>query len=181
RSTDFDTYNLIFAPAYKDEGTRLLIISIAQMLWDRGETDGWASHVTTSPPAGTPRHTVLMHVAVGDHQVANVMSDVEARTIGARAYRPAIAVGRTFDVTPLFGVPTIGGYPFPGSAIVYWDGGPQTAPAPPFNIPDRGGADPHYFPRNTVAARSQKSAFLSPNGAVINVCGAAPCRADGYH
>jgi hypothetical protein len=181
RSTDFDTYNLIFAPAYKDEGTRLLIISIAQMLWDRGETDGWASHVTNNPPAGTPRHTVLMHVAVGDHQVTNVMSDVEARTIGARAYRPAVAVGRTFDVTPLFGIPSIGGYPFPGSAIVYWDGGPQTSPAPPFNIPDRGGADPHYFPRQTVAARNQKSAFLSPNGAVIKVCGAAPCRADGYH
>jgi hypothetical protein len=181
RSTDFDTYNLIFAPAYKDEGTRLLIISIAQMLWDRGETDGWAYHVTTSPPTGTPRHTVMMHVAVGDHQVTNEMSDVEARTIGARAYRPAVAPGRTSDVTPLFGIPTIGGYPFGGSAIVYWDGGPQTAPAPPFNIPDRGGADPHYFPRNTVAARNQKSAFLSPNGAVINVCGAAPCRADGYH
>jgi hypothetical protein len=63
----------------------------------------------------------------------------------------------------------------------YWDGGPQTSPAPPFNIPDRGGTDPHYFPRQTVPARNQKSAFLSPNGAVINVCGAAPCRADGYH
>jgi hypothetical protein len=150
------------------------------MLWDRGETDGWAYHVTTSPPAGTPRHVVLMHAAVGDHQVANAMSDVEARTIGARAYRPAIAVGRTFDVTPLFGVPTIGGYPFPGSAIVYWDGGPQTAPTPPFNIPARGGADPHSFPRKTVAARNQKSAFLSPNGAVINVCGATPCHTDNY-
>jgi hypothetical protein len=181
RSTDFDTYNLIFTPAYKDEGTRLLIISIAQMLWDRGETDGWAYHVTTSPPAGTPRHTVLMNAAVGDHQVANAMSDVEARTIGARAYRPAIAVGRTFDVTPLFGIPTIGGYPFPGSAIVYWDGGPQTAPTPPFNIPARGGADPHSFPRSTIADRNQKSAFLSPNGAVINVCGAAPCHTDNYH
>jgi hypothetical protein len=181
RSTDFDTYNLIFAPAYKDEGTRLLIISIAQMLWDRGETDGWAHRATTNPPAGTPRHTILMHVAVGDHQVANAMSDVEARTIGARAYRPAVAAGRSFDVTPLFGIPTIGGYPFGGSAIVYWDGGPQTAPTPPFNIPDRGGADPHAFPRSTIAARNQKSAFLSPNGSVINVCGAAPCRTDNYH
>jgi hypothetical protein len=180
RSTDFDTYNAIFAPAYTNEGTRLLIISIAQMLWDRGETDGWAYHVTTSPPAGTPRHTVLMHVAVGDHQVGNAMSDVEARTIGARAYRPAVAAGRSFDATPLFGIPTIPGYPFGGSAIVYWDGGPQTPPALPFNIPNRGGLDPHSFPRKTVAARNQKSAFLSPNGSVINVCGAAPCRTDNF-
>lgn len=181
RSVDFDTYNIVFSPAYGDEGTRLLIISVAQMLWDRGETDGWAYHVTTNPPAGTPRHTVLMHVAVGDHQVGNAMSDVEARTIGARAYRPAIAAGRTFDVSPLFGIPTIGGYPFGGSAIVYWDGGPQTSPTPPFNIPNRGGADPHSFPRSTVAARNQKSAFLSPNGAVINVCGTTPCRTDNFH
>ena len=181
RSTDFDTYNAIFAPAYPNEGTRLLVISIAQMLWDRGETDDWAYHVTSSPPPGTPRHTVLMNVAVGDHQVANAMSDVEARTIGARAYRPAVAAGRTFDVTPLFGIPTIPGYPFGGSAIVYWDGGPQTPPAPPFNIPNRGGADPHSFPRSTVADRNQKSAFLSPNGSVINVCGTAPCRTDNYH
>ena len=29
--------------------------------------------MTTNPPQNTPAHTVLMHVAVGDHQVANVM------------------------------------------------------------------------------------------------------------
>ena len=180
RSTDFDTYNVFFAPAYPDEGQRLLALSIVQMLWDRGETDGWATHVTTNPPPDTPAHTVLMHVAVGDHQVANAMSDVEARTIGAYAYRPAVDPGRSFDVTPLFGIATIPHYPWSGSAIVYWDGGPQTPPAPPLNIPNRRGADPHYFPRGTVAARNQKSAFLSPTGAVINVCGSKPCHTDNY-
>ena len=180
RSTDFDTYNVVFAPAYPNEGQRLLALSIVQMLWDRGETDGWAGHVTTNPPGNTPRHTVLMHVAVGDHQVANVMSDVEARTIGAYAYRRALDPGRSFDATPLFGIPTIPYFPWNGSAIVYWDGGPQTPPAPPLNIPNRAGADPHYFPRSTVAARNQKAAFLSPNGAVINVCGGKPCHTDNY-
>ena len=63
---------------------------------------------------------------------------------------------------------------------MYWDGGPQTPPAPALNIPNRGGLDPHAFPRNTVAARSQKSAFLSPNSAVIDVCGGNPCRTDNY-
>ena len=92
------------------------------------------------------------------------MSDVEARTIGASAYRPAVAAGRSADRTPLFGIPSIRRFPFAGSAIVYWDGGPQTPSAPALNVPNRGGLDPHAFPRNTVAARSQKSAFLSPNG-----------------
>jgi hypothetical protein len=180
RSTDFDTYNAVFAPAYKSEGTRLLILSLIQMLWDRGETNGWAHRVTTRPPRDTPRHTVLMHVAVGDHQVANAMSDVEARTIGARAYRPAVGPGRSNDRTPLYGIPTIRRFPFAGSAIVYWDGGPQTPPAPPFNFPNREGLDPHAFARNTVAARRQKAAFLAPAGAVIDVCGGSPCRTDNY-
>ncbi|MBN1530151.1 MAG: hypothetical protein JW895_13915 [Thermoleophilaceae bacterium] len=180
RSVDFDTYNVIFKPAYPDGGTRRLIISLIQMLWDRGETNGWAYHVTGDPPPNTPRHTVLLHVAVGDHQVANVMSDVEARTIGARAYRPAVDAGRSTDRKPLYGIPSIKGFPFKGSAIVYWDGGPQTPLPPVLNLPNRGGLDPHAFPRNTVAARAQKSAFLAPGGAVIDVCGGRPCRTDNY-
>jgi hypothetical protein len=179
RSTDFDTYNAVFAPAYPHEDQRMEILSLAQMLWDRGETDGWATHVTDSPPPNTPAHTVLMHVAVGDHQVANAMSDVEARTIGASAYRPVFDPGRTFDKQPLYGIPTIGSFPFTGSAIVYWDGGPQTPPAPIVNIPNREGADPHAFPRSTVAARQQKSDFLL-NGVVNDVCGGTPCHTDNY-
>jgi len=180
RSTDFDTYSVIFSPAYPDEGERLLILSMIQGLWDRGETDGWAQHVTSRPPANTPAHTVLMHVATGDFQVANVMSDTEARTIGASAYRPVADPGRSSDRTPLYGVPTIPRFPFAGSAIVYWDGGPQTPLAPITNTPPRVGLDPHAFARNTVAAREQKSRFLSPNGVVVDVCGGKPCHTDNY-
>ena len=43
RSVDFDTYNVVFKPAYPDGGTRRLLISLIQMLWDRGETNGWAT------------------------------------------------------------------------------------------------------------------------------------------
>ena len=138
--------DVIFRPAYPDEGQRILALSIIQMLWDRGETDGWAGHVTTGPPANTPAHTVLMHVAVGDHQVANAMSDVEARTIGAYAYRPAVDPGRSFDVTPLFGIPTIPSFPWSGSAIVYWDGGPQTPPTRDPEHPQPGRRRPALLP-----------------------------------
>jgi hypothetical protein len=174
RSVDFDTYVLPMAIAYPDEGTRQIILSLAQMLWDRGETNGWAYHVTSRPPKNSPKHTVLLHVAVGDHQVANVASDIEARTIGASAYRPAVGAGRSFDKTPLYGIPTIRSFPFRGSAIVYWDGGPQTPPAPTVNLPNRAGADPHSFPRKTPSARQQKADFLL-NGVVNNVCGGQLC------
>jgi hypothetical protein len=174
RSTDYATYEAFFAPAYPDPGTRITILALAQMLWDRGETDAWTQHMTTVPPKNTIPHQVLLHVAVGDHQVANVMSDVEARSIGAStAELPA----RSNDKTPLFGIPRISSYPFKGSAaIVYWDGGNQTPLPPVTNIPASGGADPHSFPRKTPAARQQKSDWLSPNGFLSDVCGGLPCR-----
>ncbi|MDX6655441.1 MAG: hypothetical protein QOH62_234 [Solirubrobacteraceae bacterium] len=174
RSVDFDTYQAIFGPAYPDRGQQITILALAQMLWDRGETNAWTQHMTTNPPAGTIPHAVLLHVAVGDHQVANVMSDVEARSIGASS---AELPGRSNDKTPLYGIPRIASYPFTGAAaIVYWDGGNQTPLAPVTNTVNRGGADPHSFPRKTPAARDQKSAWLSPSGNLIDVCGAAPCR-----
>ena len=99
------------------------------MLWDRGEGDGWAHHVTTDPPAGTPPHRVLLHVAVGDWQVTTYQADVLARTIGASAHKPAFAPGRSLERVPLFGIPAITRNPFAGSAIVYWDNGENGAGA----------------------------------------------------
>ena len=61
--------------------------------------------MTTDPLPGTPAHEVLMHVAFGDHQVANVTAEVEARTIGASVRRPALAPGRHTDVDPYYGMP----------------------------------------------------------------------------
>jgi hypothetical protein len=122
------------------------------------------------------RRQVLLHVAVGDHQVANVMSDIEARSIGAStAELPA----RSDDKTPLFGIPRITTFPFKGSAaIVYWDDGNQTPLPPVTNTPPppASGADPHSFPRKTPAARQQKSDWLSPTGSLTDVCGGLPCR-----
>ena len=178
RSTDFDTYEAIFAPAYPDRGQQITILALAQMLWDRGETDAWTQHMTVDPPKNTPPHAVLLHVALGDHQVANVMSDVEARSIGAStAELPA----RSNDKTPLFGIPRITSFPFKGSAaIVYWDGGNQTPLPPVTNTPSRAGADPHSFPRSTPAAREQKSAWLSPSGSLIDACGGLACRTSNF-
>jgi hypothetical protein len=179
RSTDFDTYRVILDPAYPDKGQQTLLLSMAQMLWDRSETNGWTQYATRRPPPGTPSHTILMHVAVGDHQVANVQSDTEARSIGASIRRPSVGAGRAVDRRPSFGVPTIRSFPFRGSAVVWWDGGPQTPLEPTTNTPPRTGVDPHSFPRKTVAARRQKATFLL-GGGVVDVCGGGPCRTDNF-
>ncbi len=178
RSSDFSTYALILDPAYPDEMDRIVGFSVLQMLWDRAEADGYAEHMTDDPYPGTPAHQVLMHVAFGDHQVANVTAEIEARTIGARVLQPALAPGRSPDVVPLWGIPAVPTLPWTGSAIVYWDSG---NPAPPLgNIAPTEpayGPDPHENPRRTPAAQLQKSEFLEPGGALFDTCSGAPCLA----
>ena len=175
RSIDFDTYQAVLDPAYPDEHDRGLGIALIQMLWDRGEANGYAQHLTDDPYPGTPEHTVLLHVAFGDHQVANVATEVEARTIGACTPPSVLAEDRSPDVDPLWDVCRIEDFPFAGSAIVIWDSG---APAPPpGNVAPREGEDPHGDPRSAEAARRQKAAFLAPDGELVDVCDRAPCEA----
>ena len=175
RSVDFDTFLFFLETTYEVEVDRVLGLSLIQMLWDRAEANGYAQHLTTDHLLDTPAHEVLMHVAFGDHQVANVTAETEARTIGARLRVPPVAPGRHSDVDPYFGIEPIPAFPYHGSAIVVWDSGPPTPPTE--NVPPRAGSDPHGRPRATPAARLQKSEFLKADGAVVEVCGSAPCLA----
>jgi hypothetical protein len=188
RSVDFDVYAAILYPNYPRVIDRQLWLSQVQLLWDRGEANGYAHHMTTDPLPDTPRHKVLMHVAFGDHQVSDTTAEVEARTIGARAYQPALDAGRS-PWPRLQLIPRIGSYPFDGSAIVFWDTGPVrtvgaetegTSAPPQTNTPNRTGDDPHENPRSTPSARTQKSEFLKVDGRVVEVCGGRPCYAAPY-
>jgi hypothetical protein len=110
--------------------------------------------------------------------VTPYQADVEARTIGASIHTPILPAGRSPQKRPAWGIPAITSFPFNGSAIVYWDGGPARVNVPPLaNTPNKGLDDPHEFPRRTPAARTQKAAFLAPGGALIDTCGGAACLA----
>ncbi|MFI0445681.1 hypothetical protein [Actinomadura sp. 6N118] len=168
RSSDFPTYGRILDVSQPDKLRQQILLGLFQMLWDRGETNGYANHLTD-------RHQVLMHIAYGDHQVANVASDVQARTIGARLVEPALAPGRSLDRVPYWGIAPAGRLPYSGSAMVVWDSG---TPSPPItNTPPTEGEDPHSDPRNMPNARQQKAVFLR-TGQVIDVCEGAPCKAN---
>jgi hypothetical protein len=173
RSTDFALYSAILYPTYPDELTRPLIIALVQMLWDRSDPNGYAHHMTDDPLPKTPKHKVLLHLAFGDHQVTNVATEIEARTIGASVHQPAIASGRHTDVTPYYDIPAIPSDPFDGSALIVWDSG--AAPPPTTNVAPSVGDDPHSDPRNSVLGRQQKSDFLKVGGAVVDVCAGAAC------
>jgi len=181
RSKDWDAYRLIFDPAHPKELERPLVLDLAQIMWDRGEADGYAQHMTTDPYPGTPKHVVLMHPALGDQQVSTFQAEVEARTIGASVRTPIADPGRYPEKTPFWGIPKIGSFPFSGSAIVLWDSGPGHSGSPPLtNTAPRTLTDPHEDPRATAAARTQKAAFLAPGGKVVDVCGAGPCHTDRF-
>ncbi len=195
RSVDFDVFAQVLYRSYPDELERPLVLGLLQMLWDRGDPNGYAQHMTDDPLPNTPRHQVLLHPAFGDHQVADVTTEVEARTIGARIHQPALSRDRYRDPpfgtlgTPFFGLTPLPAEPFAGSGLVFWDSGPArmedgqsrgTPPPPAANLPNREGKDPHEEPRNTVAARLQKSEFLKIDGRVVDVCGGGPCYSRGY-
>ena len=188
RSVDYDpNFSAPLANAYGNPLARTLLLSIIQMLWDRGEPNGYAHRMTTDPLPDTPAHTILLGPSVGDHQVTNWMTDVEARTIGASARAPVIDFGRWPDTDVLWNVPRIASYPFAGSVVAYTDFGPVrpnpmnpsqmigTPPAPLTNIPNRVGEDPHGAPRDISNGLAEVSNFLQINGAIENVCGPKPC------
>jgi len=179
RSVDFESFNeAIFRPAYPSELDQPLIIAMMQMLWDRGEGAGYAQHVTADPLPGTPAKTVLLHVALGDHQVSELTAFIEARTLGIPIHRPVTATGRSDEIDPGWGLepveyPATGSGPA-GSAIIVWDSG---APLIPFdNLPPSAGEDPHGDPRADPDAQQQKYEFLF-NDTLIDVCAAQPCTA----
>jgi hypothetical protein len=186
RSTDFAPFAAILKANYPDQSLYPVILDVMQQLWDRGDPDGYAQQMTSNPLPDTPSHTVLMQIAYGDHQVSNYAAAVEARTIGASVHVPALdlATNRARDRNMFYGVPAIGRYPFGGSAIVIWDGGPGLVQPPPVgNIPPADTAtnnDPHHYVRNSPLARLQKSDFLQANGSVVDVCAGNPCRTYNY-
>jgi hypothetical protein len=179
RSVDFDPFDALQRAAYPDPVDRQLGIALVQMLWDRGEGNGYAAHLTDDPLPGTPPHEVLLIEAFGDHQVANIATETMARTIGAAVHSPALAPGRSPDVTPLWGIPPVPTDPYEGSALVVWDFG---NPAPPTaNVPPREpefGEDPHGKGRGEPRLMRQASEFLRTDGAFVDTCGGGPCQSD---
>jgi hypothetical protein len=200
RSSDFPAFAQIFYPAYPSPLERALLYSFVQDLWDHGELNGYAQHLTRDPLPGTPPHSVLMTVAFGDHQVTNWASEIEARTIGARLREPVLDPGRYPGPTPYWGIPRIRSLPFTGrAAMVVGDLGPLrpcpndgvtaceglfagTPPPPLDNNANTQGVDPHgpdwaQSPEGEAAIGQ----WLRPDGFLPAVCDEDPCHMAGWN
>ena len=200
RSSNWPVYETIMNNFYEDELVRPMLFGLIQMLWDRGEPNGYSHVMTDDPPPNTPAHNVTMQIALGDHQVSNFASDVQARTIGAKTNIGGIDERRWPNYEDLWNIPRIqpDEYPYAGTSIIYWDGGPLrpndsgigsrpligTGVSPYANIapnqinPDW--EDPHGAPRGASGPVEMMSAFLRPNGAIPDLCGLEACLGDGW-
>lgn len=177
RSVDWDPFAAVFEKAYTDDVERVLALSLVQLLWDRGENNGYVQHLTNDPYDGIEPKDVLLVEAFGDHQVANVATEILARTIGARVHTPVLGEGRSPAVEPAWGIE-----PLPedrsGPALVLWDYG--NPPPPDVNLaptePDYG-EDPHGAGAREPRVLRQTFGFLR-TGVVDDVCSGGACTSD---
>ncbi|MEI7507554.1 MAG: hypothetical protein WCK23_12145, partial [Actinomycetes bacterium] len=175
RSSDWPEFEVIFDQAYTQPEDQLISLALVQLLWDRGENGGYAQHLTSTPYQGIESKNILLVEAFGDHQVANVGTEVLARTINAKVHSPSVKDGRSLSKTPFWGIEQIESYPFNGSALVMWDYG---TPAPPIGAAaptePEFGLDPHGAGSDEALVLVQALGYLL-GGQLQNVCGDGPC------
>lgn len=193
RSVDFDEYAVVLRNAYPNTLDQQLAFGFLQMLWDRGETSGYVQHLTDRPYDLTPAHKVVLDLAFGDHQVANVTAFNIARTLKIPTYFPIISPDRKVQGDMFYKLSPIRKFPHDGSAVFVWDSG--TLEPPLGNVTPATGelyetecagiedpeqppcADPHEDPRRQPASIEQKKSFFAPDGKLNGVCDEHACKA----
>lgn len=147
-----------------------VLIGLIHELWVRGESAGYATHITRDPLPGTNVKQILMTAAYLDQQVSNQATEIAARTLGLPSLVGSLQSG-------LVEIPDQEG-PLPSAYVMYETGSfrldnPAHAPfIPPLaNLqaePNR--CDPHGVQGFIPAALRQTAAFLTPGGVVLNFC-----------
>jgi hypothetical protein len=194
RSNNWQTYGPVIAAGYPGAVEELLVLALLQQQWDRAEGSGYAAHLTTDPLPGTPEHQVILEVALGDHQVAEVGAELGARTAGVPVWVPAFGDGRTLRTDPPFGMEVAGPGDEPSSIMVFFDSGALPAPIGSIS-PDRSDAwveacaaadpdappcaDPHEDPRRDPDVQQLRNTFFETGRIDVEAaCGEDACTAD---
>lgn len=147
-----------------------IMMGLIQMWWDRSEPNGWVPYLNGDLP-NTPDHTVLLHNAIGDHQVPTYGAHIIARTVGAKNIRSA-----TGELArDVWGIEAADP-PYEGSAMVEYEFGLNE---PLENIAPSEGCDPHDRVRKLTPSYEQSDVFFR-TGRVEWFCdGVCNCDADG--
>jgi hypothetical protein len=182
RSVDWSELEAVYDPAYPDSTDQQIGLQLAQMLWDRGENNGYAESLTSHPYAGTKAKQVFIIQNYGDHQVANVSAEAFERTIGAVNHQPIFSnsdfpgnVRTNLPVVMQWGLKAANQAKANPAFVELWDYGTPTPPTD--NLPPSSsqyGNDPHGYGRQDPGLIVQIYDFIN-NGEVPNICGTGPC------
>ena len=157
RSVDFDAYFALMRITYGVGPQIPLLVGLVQMYFDYAEPGTYTPFMNDPLPGSVPS-SVLLQVAVADHQVSPLGAHLMARAVDAHMVTPAFRSVFGIEESPA---------PYEGSAIVEFDFG--IPPAPLINVPPREGEDPHGSVRGLRAAQRQMDVFLR-TGVVENFC-----------
>ena len=171
RSTDFSQFeNALRLTGITDPIQTALGLGIIHELWVRGESAGYATHITGNPLAGTNAKNILMTMAWLDQQVSNVATEIAARTLGLPNLVGSLRAN-------LVEIPDRPG-PLSSALEIYDTGSfdlnnPAHAPfIPPLanRAPTTSCCDPHGLRGYIPASVQQLRAFLQPGGQITNYC-----------
>ena len=170
RASPFQPFFAMLNAKYDDPADITALIVSLQMLWDPGETGGWAPLLTgraleqaldTEHPAAADRQ-VLLQLAKGDRSVSSLAGHVFGRAAGASLVAPG--------VREVWGLPPHTP-PFVGSAVQEFDFGWEEPTED--EEPIAGEVGPHDEPFHSPEGIRQLAHFLT-TGEVITVCD-GPC------
>jgi hypothetical protein len=170
RATPFLAFEQFLQAIESDPNVHLLTIGLLHETWVRGESAGYATHITHDPLPGTHAKNVLMTVALYDQQVSNIGSEIAGATLSL----PNLE-GSAMPELPL--LPSREG-PLESAYVVY-DAGSFDAANPlhaPFIPPlanrqaQPNRCDPHARRGFIPASVEQLLGFLRPGGTIENFC-----------
>lgn len=166
RSVNWNQFLPAINSAYPDRVAQQLLMALWQPHFDASEGSGTAWAQGQHPPLpGAGQKRILLQIAVGDSQVANLAAEIQARTMGIPSLAPT--------AKPVWGLDTTPGGEV--SAIAFWD--LVRDPPPDSNATPLDDNDVHADIRKLPENQQQTDVFLR-TGVAENTCG-GPCSFPG--
>lgn len=155
RSVDWPKYGFFLGITFGDGLDVQLALGLIQLVWDLTEPGGLARYVSGDPLPNTPEHRVMLHVAVGDHQVTPFGAHILARTVGAKLLT-STDLAKPYPRS-IWGVDPVTPPVSDQSVIVEYDFGLSD---PLANVPNTEGCDPHDRVRDLTPSYQQQDQFF---------------------
>lgn len=169
RATPFLPFESFLTSVNPDPLAQALGIQVLHEVWVKGESAGYATHITSDPLPGTPAKQVFMSVGLHDQAVPNIGSQLAGATLGLPVLEGSV-------MTNLAYVEEASG-PQPSGYVVYDTGAydpfdpayePFLPPLANLQAPE-GDCDPHGRMAFIPAHLDQLLLFLS-EGTLENFC-----------